>query len=161
MSWRAWALILVAVAVLLVGKVYLPYVGWSNSNADARARADAYLLAVAGGSEDRGWSLLEASGRNEYGSEDTYRRLMVAADWSDFRWELLYYAACDDGVCQFAVRLPHGRDSVPESAWSDGSGDPGVLSLPFGAMDEGEALLGVVQRGWFGGIGIVVSGQTQ
>jgi len=82
MSWRAWALILVAVAVLLVGKVYLPYVGWSNSNADARARAEAYLLAVAGGSEDRGWSLLEASGRNEYGSEDTYRRLMVAADWS-------------------------------------------------------------------------------
>jgi hypothetical protein len=31
MSWRIPVLILVAIAVVGVGYVYLPYVGWSNS----------------------------------------------------------------------------------------------------------------------------------
>jgi len=160
MNWRAPVLILVAIAVLVAGKVYLPYVGWSNSNADARARAEAYLRAVARADEDRGWSLLEPAGRAALGSLDTYRRLMAAADWSGFAWDLRPNGVCDDGVCSFLVRLQNGRDSVPDVAWRGGPGHPGVLVLSDRSTDEGGAFLEVLQRGWFGGIGIVVFGQT-
>jgi len=159
MRWRVPLVILLAVAMVGVGYVYLPYVGWSDSNADARARAEAYLAAVVGGSEDHGWSLLEPSGRDAYGSEAAYLNLMAAADWSDFSWELRYNGVCDDGVCSFVVYLQNGKGSVPEAAWSDGPGHPGVLSDR--GTDQAGAFLDVLQRGWFGGIGIVVSGQTQ
>jgi hypothetical protein len=157
-TWRIPALAIAAIAVAGLAYIYLPYVGWSDSDTDARARTEAYLAAVVGGSEDRGWSLLEASGRNAYGSEDAYRRLMSEADWSDFRWELRYNGVCDDGVCSFVLRLHNGRDSAPEAAWSDGPGDPGVLVSTYDATNQGEAFIGVRQRGWFGGIGVEVSG---
>jgi hypothetical protein len=161
MSWRVPVLILVAVAVVVAGRVYLPYVGWSNSNADARVRAEAYLRAVAGGDEDRGWSLLEPSSRAAYGSEDAYRRLMVEADWSAFAWEVRDSGVCDDGVCSFVLWLRNGRDSAPDVAWSGGPGHPGVLVLSDRGTNRTEAFLDVLQRGWFGGIGIVVFGQTR
>jgi hypothetical protein len=161
MTWRAPILILVAVAVLVAGRVYLPYIGWSNSNADARARAEAYLRAVAGADLDRGWSLLEPSSRAAYRSEDAYRRLMAAADWSAFAWEVRGNGLCDDGVCSFVVWLRNGRASVPDVAWSGGPGHPGVLVSSDRRADQAEAFLDVRQRGWFGGIGIVVFGQTR
>jgi hypothetical protein len=156
--WRMLAVTLLAILLIGAGYIYLPYIGWSDSRADARARAEAYLGAVVGGSEDRGWSLLEASGRNEFGSEETYRRLMAEADWSQFTWELRNNGVCDDGMCSFVLHLPNGRDSAPEAAWSDGPGDPGVLVSTYGAANQGEAYFGVLQRGWFGGIGVGVSG---
>jgi hypothetical protein len=156
--WRLVVGALLAILVVVAGYIYLPYVGWNNSRPEARARAEAYLAAVVGGSEDRGWSLLEASGRNEFGSEEAYRRLMDAADWSQFTWELRYNGVCDDGVCSFVLHLPNGRASAPEAAWSHGSGDPGVLVATDRASDLGEAYFGVLQRGWFGGIGVGVSG---
>lgn len=158
MSWRAPLLILLAVALAGAGYGYLPYVGWSDSQADARARAEAYLAAVVGGTEDRGWKLLESAGRGEYGSEDNYVRLMSEADWADFAWELVNNAVCDDGVCSFILRLPNGRNSAPEVAWSDGPGDLGVLISTEGATDRGDAFIEVLQRGWFGGIGVEVFG---
>jgi hypothetical protein len=160
MSWRPPVLILLAIALIGAGYVYLPYIGWSDSQADARGRAEAYLAAVVGGSKDRGWSLLEGSGRTEYGSEDAYRRLMTEADWSRFQWELRYNGVCDDGECSFVLYLANEASSAPDVAWSDGPGDPGVLVPTEGATDQGEAFIGVRQRGWFGGIGVEVSGVT-
>lgn len=162
-SWRRPALVVVVIAVGALAYTYLPYVGWSNSDADARARTEAYLAAVVGGSEDRGWDLLEPSGRNAYGSEDAYRRLMAEADWSQFMWELRYNGVCDDGVCSYVLRLPNGTTSAPDVAWSDGPGDPGFLTSTGDspAAQVGEAFIGVLQRGWFGGIGVGVSGLGQ
>lgn len=161
MSWRAPLLILLAVALVGIGYVYLPYVGWSDSEGDAKARAEAYLDALVGGSEDRGWSLLVPSDRAAFGSEDAYRRLMAEQDWFAFAWELRHNSACDDGVCSFLVHLPNGRDSAPEPVWSGGPGDPGFLRSTIGTTAQGEAFLEVLQRGWFGGIGVVVHGQTR
>ena len=162
MIWRVLAVMVGAVVIAGLAYVYLPYVGWNNSEADARARTEAYLAAVVGGREDRGWRLLEASSREAYGSEESYRRLMAEADWSEFRWELRHDSVCDDGVCSFILRMPNGRTSAPEAAWSDGPGDPGFLvstaESTAGARRAGEAFIGVLQRGWFGGIGVMVSG---
>lgn len=162
-TWRIPALVVAAIAVAGLAYIYLPYVGWSNSDADARARTEAYLRAVVGGSEDRGWSLLEPSGRSAYGSEDAYRRLMAEADWSEFTWELRYNGVCDDGFCSYVLRLPNGRASAPEVAWSVGPDDPGFLTSTGDspAAQQGEGFIGVRQRGWFGGIGIGVSGVGQ
>jgi hypothetical protein len=97
-----------------------------------------------------------------YGSEDAYRRLMIEADWSEFIRELRYNGVCDDGVCSFVLRLPNGRSSAPDVAWSDGPGDPGFListkESTAGARQAGEASIEVLQRGWFGGTGVVVFG---
>jgi len=158
MNWRAPLLIPLVVAVAGAGYVYLPHVGWSDSQANARARAEAYLAAAVGGREDRGWELLESAGRGDYGSEDNYVRRMSEGDWADFEWELVENGVCDDGVCSFVLRFPNGRNSAPEVAWSDGPGDPGVLISTEGATDRGEAFIEVLQRGWFGGIGVVVFG---
>ena len=159
-SWRIPAVVVTLMAAVPAGYVYLPHVGWSNSQVDAQARAEAYLAAVMGGTEDRGWSLLEASGRNLYGSEESYRRLMSEADWSDFEWDLRYNGVCDDGICSFVVYLPNGKGSAPEEVWSSGLGDPGVLVDTYDATTEGQAFVGVRQRGWFGGIGVEVSEGT-
>jgi hypothetical protein len=77
------------------------------------------------GTEDRGWNLLEASSRGEYGSQDAYRRLMSEADWSDFTWELLDNGVCDDGLCSFVLHLPNGRDSAPTSPGATNRAIPG------------------------------------
>jgi hypothetical protein len=140
------------------GYVYLPYLGWSDSHADAQARVEAYLAAVAGGNDDRGWNLLEASGQAAYGEESDYRRAMAGSDWSRFRWDLLYNGVCDDGLCSFVLHLDNGPTSAPAVLWSDGSGDPGVLRSTQDAPVQGEAFIEVRQRGWFGGIGIEVFG---
>jgi hypothetical protein len=154
---RRLAVLVVLIGLVWAGYVYLPYVGWSDSHADAEARAKAYLAAVVGGSEDRGWSLLVPDGRDAFGSEDEYRQVMADADWSAFDWELRYNGVCDDGVCSFVLHLPNGADSAPEAAWSDGPGDPGVLAPTYDAPQfKGEAFLEVRQRGWFGGIGVWV-----
>jgi hypothetical protein len=157
MSWRAPLLVLAALLVIAAGYVYLPYVGWSDSQADARARATAFLQAVIGGAQDRGWGLLEASGRSLYGSETSYRRLMAGADWSRFRWEFGDSAPCDDGICTLVLRLPGGRESAPEVAWGDGPGDHGVLVSLEGRAGA-DAFIEVRQHGWFGGIGVEVFG---
>lgn len=36
MRWRAPAIVLLALALMAIGYIYLPYVGWSNSNSEAR-----------------------------------------------------------------------------------------------------------------------------
>ena len=69
------------------------------------ARAEAYLAAVVGGSEDRGWSLLAPGGRDAYGSEDQYRQLMTDADWSGFDWELRYNGVAAKGAGRNQVHL--------------------------------------------------------
>lgn len=164
MRWRAPAIVLLALALMAIGYIYLPYVGWSNSNSEARERVTTYLAAVVSDTGDRGWNLLEASGRTDYGSEDAYRRAMAGADWSDFAWYFGDSPRCDDGVCTFVLRLPNGTDSAPNVAWSDGASDVGVLlgtkDSTGSAGEAGEAYINVVQRGWFGGIGVVVFGGT-
>jgi hypothetical protein len=153
-----WLLVILAILAIGAGIFYLPALGWNNSQADARARATDYLTAVTGGNEDRGWTLLEGSGRAEYASEEAYRHMMGAADWSRFSWEVAD-AHCDDGVCTLILRLPNGRSSIPEEAWSDGPGDPGFLIATKESTDGAvQASIDVLQRGWFGGIGVVVFG---
>ena len=162
MRWRTPVIILVAAAVIGLGYVYLPAVGWSNSDSEARERVTKYLTALALDTGNRGWDLLEASGRAQYGSEEAYRSAMAEADWTDFAWEFGDSARCDDGVCTFILRLPNGIDSAPDVAWSDGPGDLGMLvstkDSTRGAREAGVAALDVLQRGWFGGIGVVVFG---
>jgi hypothetical protein len=53
MNWRAPVLVLLAIALIGAGYIYLPYLGWSNSRTEAIARVEAYLVAVVGGKEDR------------------------------------------------------------------------------------------------------------
>jgi hypothetical protein len=162
MRWRAPLIILVAAVVIGLGYVYLPYVGWSNSDSEARERVTKYLTALVQDTGDRGWTLLEGSGQRQYGSEEAYRSAMANADWTDFAWEFGESSRCDDGVCTFILRLPNGIDSAPDVAWSDGPGDVGVLvstkDSTQGAREAGVASLNVLQRGWFGGIGVVVFG---
>ena len=162
MRWRTPLMILFAVALIGVGYIYLPYIGWSNSDSEARERVTKYLTALVRYTGDRGWTLLEGSGQRQYGSEDAYRAAMGGADWTDFAWEFGDSARCDDGVCTFILRLPNGIDSAPDVAWSDGPGDLGVLvstkDSTNGAREAGVASLDVLQRGWFGGIGVVVFG---
>lgn len=156
------AIVLLAVALVGAGYIYLPYLGWNNSEAEARQRATAYLEAVVLDSGDRGWGLLHPDGRRTYGSEAAYRQVIDAADWTDFAWEFGESARCDDGVCTFVLRLPNGRESVPKSVWSTGPGNPGFLlstkESTGSASDAGDAYIEVLQRGWFGGIGVVVFG---
>jgi hypothetical protein len=160
--WRTPALVLLAVALAGIGYVYLPYVGWNDSEAEARERVTKYLAAVAGDTGDRGWNLLEASGRADYGSEDAYRSAMAEADWTNFAREFGDWSTCDDGGCTFILRLPNGIGSAPDVAWSDGPGDLGVLhstkDSTGSARQFGDASVEVLQRGWFGGIGVVVFG---
>jgi hypothetical protein len=158
MSWRAPFLVLLALALVAAGYIYLPHIGWSDSQADARERTAAYLDAVVGGADDRGWSLLEPSGRSQYASEDAYFRVMAEADWSRFTWEFGDSAPCDDGICTLTLRLPGGRESAPEVAWSDGPGDPGVFVSIEDRPGDADGFIEVRQRGWFGGIGIEVFG---
>jgi hypothetical protein len=162
MRWRTPVIILLAVALVGAAYIYLPYLGWNNSEADARRRVTEYLTALVLDTGDRGWDLLEGSGRAQYGSEEAYRSAMAEADWTDFAWELSDSSRCDDGICTFILRLPNGVDSAPEVAWSDGPGDLGVLvstkESAGGARGTGVAALDVLQRGWFGGIGVVVFG---
>lgn len=161
---RAAVTTILAVALVAAGYVYLPYVGWNNSDSEARQRVSEYLSAVVGGTADRGWKLLHPNGRRTYGSEDAYRQAMEAADWTEFAWEFGESSQCDDGVCTSVLRLPNGRGSVPDVAWSTGPGDPGVFlstkESTKGAREAGEAYVEAVQRGWFGGIGVVVFGAT-
>ena len=165
MRWRTPAIGLLAVALAGVGYIYLPYLGWSNSEADARQRVREYLAAVVRDTGDRGWKLLEGSGRTQYGSEGAYDAAMARADWTDFAWEFGDRSRCDDGVCTFILRLPNGVGSAPDVAWSDGPGDLGVLlstrESTAGGAQAGEAYLDVLQRGWFGGIGVVVFGAAK
>jgi hypothetical protein len=162
MRWRTPAILLFAVALIGAGYVYLPAVGWSDSEAEARQRVTDYLKAVALDSGDRGWGLLHPDGRRTYGSESAYRQMMDAADWTDFAWEFGESARCDDGVCTFLLGLPNGRGSVPDVVWSTGPADPGFLlstkDSTGSATEAGEAYIEVLQRGWFGGIGVVVFG---
>jgi hypothetical protein len=162
MRWRTPLMILFAVALIGVEYVYLPYIGWSNSDSEARERVTAYLTAVVRDTGDRGWNLLEGSGRSPYGSEAAYRATMAGADWTDFAWEFGDWSICDDGICTFILRLPNGIGSAPREAWSNGPGNLGVLRTTrestAGAEEAGDAYVDVLQRGWFGGIGVVVSG---
>jgi hypothetical protein len=162
MHWRTPAIVLLAVAMAGLGYVYLPYLGWTNSEAEARQRVTAYLAAVVRDTGDRGWNLLEAAGRGKYGSEDAYRATMAGADWTDFAWEFGGWSRCDDGVCTFIIRLRNGIGSAPREVWSNGPGDLGVLRTTrdsTGVAEEaGDTYVDVLQRGWFGGIGVVVSG---
>jgi hypothetical protein len=113
MRWRTPAIALLAMALTGAGYVYLPSVGWSDSETDARLRVSEYLAALVRDTGDRGWDLLEASGRAHYGSEEAYRGAMAEADWTDFEWEFGDSSRCDDGVCTFIVRLPNGIYSAP------------------------------------------------
>ena len=153
---------IVAAALVAAGYVYLPAMGWNDSESEARQRVTEYLSAVVGGTPDRGWKLLHPNGRRTYGSEDAYREAMEAADWTNFAWEFGESARCDDGVCTIVLRLRNGRGSVPEVAWSTGPGDPGLFlstkESTDGAREAGGAYVDVLQRGWFGGIGVVVFG---
>lgn len=77
--------------------------------------ADRYLHALVGGEPDRGWSLLHATARDEWGSEAAYVALAEATDWSSFDFTVLGPMYCDDGImCPVALDLPNGPDSVPE-----------------------------------------------
>ena len=85
---------------------------------------------------------------------------MAAADWTSFEWELTESNYCDDGVCTLFLRLPNGWSSVPEVLRYDSESEPGIMQPTTEptdcAREAGEASMLVLQRGWFGGIGIVV-----
>ena len=147
--------LLIAAAV-----VYLPAVGWSNDEDAARDRAYAYLAAVSGGAEDRGWSLLMDPSSGGFGSEADYRRAMAEADSSHCEWQLAGWARCDDGVCTLELELSNGWESVPRVLRQELQGDPGPIrnaaddsSAP---REDDDVLIEVIQRGWFGGIGVAV-----
>jgi hypothetical protein len=144
------------VLLIAAAVVYLPALGWSNDEPAARERVAAYLRAASGGAEDYGWSLLVDPSDSVFGSQAEYRAAMSEADWSHFDWELTEVAdICDDGVCTVILRLPNGWSSVPEALRRDTNSDPGILISTEGASEVGDAMIDVLQRGWFGGIGVV------
>jgi hypothetical protein len=157
------AIAIVSVMLLIAAAVmYLPALGWSNDETAARERAAAYLRAVSGGAEDRGWSLLMNPSSGRFGSEVDYRRAMAEADWSRFEWELRGWARCDDGVCTLELQLPNGWRSVPRVMRQELQGDPGPIrnaaDNAWAPRPTDDVLIDVLQRGWFGGIGVAIPG---
>lgn len=76
--------------------------------------ADAYLQAVSGAAEDRGWSLLHPGSQQQWKDEAAYVAAAESADWSEFTFEVLDTLYCDDGVmCQVLVDVPGGLDAAP------------------------------------------------
>jgi len=84
-----------------------------GSPAEARAIVVAYLQAVAGDEEDRGWSILLPASRRAYDSRDQYIQLATEAAWDAFTWRLTEADSsyCEDGGLYCQVRLQ--IDGVP------------------------------------------------
>lgn len=109
----------------------------------ARLLAEGFLSGVAGGEPDYGWSFLHAeSQRSAFnGDFEAYRALVEAADWSDFRWEVIDVLADDSSLHFLTLRLPGGAQSVPaflqdHNGWSIIALDPhptrAVMSVRLG-----------------------------
>lgn len=86
-----------------------------NKQKQAAEWAREFLVAVSGGGEDRGWSLLHPWSQAEWPDEAAYVAAAESADWSTFEFEVLETLYCDDGVmCQVLVDVPGGFDATPE-----------------------------------------------
>ena len=74
-------------------------------SSEASELAAQYLTAVAGGSEDRGWSLLHPDARRDMFRDNVayYLGLVRESDWESFRWAIESVAADDAGL--YLVRL--------------------------------------------------------
>lgn len=107
------------VAALALGAcLVLVLLGCDREAGRTRARllAEGFLSGVAGGQPDYGWSLLHPDIRRDAfnGDYESFRVLVEAADWSDFRWEVVDVVADDPSLHLLTLRLPGGPESVPE-----------------------------------------------
>lgn len=76
---------LVLVGLLIVGCSVRP-----DRTSEATVLAEQYLTAVAGGSEDRGWSLIHPTARRDmFGdSAERYVNAVATSDWTDFGFRI-------------------------------------------------------------------------
>jgi hypothetical protein len=72
-----------------------------------------WLEAMSGGSEDRGWGLLDPTARDRYeGGRTAYVDHASAVAWDRFTWRIVGSVE-DDGIWTVFVSVDGGWDSVP------------------------------------------------
>lgn len=102
---------LTLIAALALGVVRL------NTGNTAEQLVHAWLLALAGAEEDRGWHYLnEDTQQRRYGGDrDAYIADAAAADWSEFRWSIDPPYRHDDVIAwRVTVAVEGGLDSAPD-----------------------------------------------
>lgn len=110
----AVALAAMLIPALIVVACQATPLGYERRMQDTYAFIDAWEVALEGGRDDRGWSMLSDSAQGAYESKEQYVALASAADWSAF--DLVpFNGHCDDLVwCSISLRIPGGVASVPE-----------------------------------------------
>jgi hypothetical protein len=93
-------------ALLIVGCAIGP-----DRTAEATGLAEQYLAAVAGGADDRGWSLLHPDARRDmFGdSADRYVNAVAASDWTDVRFTIESVVADDPSLYLIQLRTDPPR----------------------------------------------------
>jgi hypothetical protein len=108
----------IAAVVLALCSALVLISGCADEAGRERARlfAEEFLSDVRGGQPDYGWSLLHPDIQRDAfnGDYESFRILVEAADWSEFRWDVVDVLADDSSLHFLTLRLPGGAESVPE-----------------------------------------------
>jgi hypothetical protein len=96
--------------------VFVLVAGCLDAGADenrAKQLVDAYFRAVAGGIEDRGWSLIHPRTRQELFRNDAsaYVNAVRETDWTGFEWQFEEVREDDPGL--FMVTIRFGASGIP------------------------------------------------
>jgi uncharacterized protein YceK len=118
---RHWTL----VVLVLFGLLLAGCAEKTERTGEATALARQYLAAVAGGSDDRGWSLLHPDARRDMfgGSMERYVNGALASDWTDFDFRIDSVEPDDPGL--YFVRL---KISPPGFLVQTGDGNLRILA---------------------------------
>lgn len=103
------------VLLFLFGLLIAGCAAKSDRTDEARLLAERYLAAVAGGTDDRGWSLLHPDARRDmFGDRvERYVDAVRASDWTDFRFRIdsvvpddpsLYFVRLTTDATRFLVQ---------------------------------------------------------
>lgn len=122
------------IALVLVGLLIAGCTPRQDRSKEATQLAEQYLAAVAGGADDRGWSLLHPDARRDmFGdSVDRYLNAVAASDWTNFRFTIESVVADDPSLYLIQVRTDPPRFLVQpwgRNLWILGSELDGVATM--------------------------------
>lgn len=105
------------VALVLFGILVAGCAEGTDRTSEATALAERYLAAVAGGSDDRGWSLLHPDARRDMFGDNAeqYVNAVVASDWTGFRFSV--ESVVPDDPSLYIVELSTNPPGFLVQAW--------------------------------------------